>query len=66
MTKEDLKDYLIEEAEYSEEDVNNMDAEELVNAWLTWNGIIGYTSDVLKVVAAAYENNLKELKDYNF
>lgn len=66
MTKEDLKDYLIEEAEYSEEDVNNMDAEELVNAWLTWNGIIGYTSDVLEVVAAAYENNLKELEDYNF
>lgn len=40
MSKEDLKLYLVEEAEYAEYEVNCMTAAELVDAYLAWNGII--------------------------
>jgi len=55
MNKEDLKLYLVEEAEYTEDDVNCMTAAELVDAYLGWNGIINWTDDILQVVKAAYE-----------
>ena len=55
MDKEDLKLYLIEDAEYTEAEVNCMTAAELVDAYLAWNGIINYTDDILQVVKAAYE-----------
>ena len=55
MSKEDLKLYLVEEAEYSEDDVNCMTAEELVDAYIRWNGIINWTDDILQAVKAAYE-----------
>lgn len=55
MNKEDLKLYLVEEAEYTEDDVNCMTAAELVDAYLGWNGIINWTDVILQVVKAAYE-----------
>ena len=58
MNKEDLKLYLVEEAEYTEDDVNCMTAAELVDAYLRWNGIINWTDDILQVVKAAYEIEL--------
>lgn len=58
MNKEDLKLYLVEEAEYTEDDVNCMTAAELVDAYLGWNGIINWTDDILQVVKAAYEIEL--------
>lgn len=54
MTKEKLKQYLIEEAEYSERKVDGMTDWEMVDAYLTWNVIIGYTSDIIEAVFAAY------------
>ena len=53
-TLEDLKDYLIEEADYELIQVNNMSREELFDAYLTWNGIIGYTQDIMKAYQAAF------------
>lgn len=50
MNKEDLKDYLVYEAEYSEERVNKMSDYELFDAWLRYNGIIGYTYDIIDLV----------------
>ena len=50
MTKEDLKDYLVYEAEYSEERVNKMSDYELFNAWLRYNGLIGYMYDIIDIV----------------
>ena len=50
MTKYELKKYLVYEAEYSEERVNSMSDEELLDAWLRWNGIIGYTWDIIDIV----------------
>ena len=53
-TLEDLKNYLIEEAEYKPTKVNNMTREELFEAYLTWNGIKGYTQDYLEAYKAAF------------
>lgn len=53
-TLEDLKNYLIEEADYELIQVNNMTREELFDAYLTWNGIIGYTQDIIDAYKAAF------------
>lgn len=50
MNKEYLKDYLVYEAEYSEIRVNKMSDYELLDAWLRYNGIIGFTDDIIDVV----------------
>lgn len=52
MTRQDLKNYLIEEAEYREAHVNDMNDTELLNSWLVYNGICGYTDDILDIVHA--------------
>ena len=50
MNKEDLKDYLVYVAEYSEERVNKMSNYALLDAWLRYNGIIGFTDDIIDIV----------------
>lgn len=60
MTKEELQDYLIDEVKYPEDQVLQMTNFELVSRWLTWNGIIGYTEDIIEVIEAAYNVKLKE------
>ena len=50
MKKEDLKDYLVYEVEYSERRVNKMSDYELFDAWLRYNGIIGFTDDIVDIV----------------
>lgn len=50
MTKEELKEYLVYEAEYPQERVDQMSDEELLDAWLHYNGIIGYTWDIIDIV----------------
>lgn len=58
MTKEELKKYLIEEAEYKEARVNDMDAYELFDKYLQWNGIIGYTEDIIDAFKGAFEDEI--------
>ena len=58
MTKEELKKYLIEEAEYKEARVNDMDAYELFDKYLQWNGIIGYTDDIIDAFKGAFEDEI--------
>ena len=60
MTKEDLKDYLVYEAEYSERRVNKMSDYELFDAWLRYNGIIGFTDDIVDMVKCLNLKNMKE------
>lgn len=50
MTKEELKEYLVYEAEYSQFEVDNATDVELLDMWLNSNAIIGYTWDIVKVV----------------
>ena len=57
MTKEELKEYLVEEAEYQQEIIDVMSNYELVDNYLIYEGIIGYTQDILDVVAAAFGFN---------
>lgn len=61
MTIEYLKNYLVDEAEYTIEEVEDMDSYDLVNAYLRWNGIINYTDDIINVVFAAYKVDVDEL-----
>lgn len=60
MTKDELQDYLIDEAEYDTEEVLRMSSSELVDHYLKYNGIIDYTYDILEVVAAAFDIELED------
>lgn len=53
MTKQDLKNYLIEEAEYSQERVDAMDAWDMIDAYLKYEGLCGWTSTIIEVIEAA-------------
>lgn len=50
MDKKMLQDFLINEAEYNEEDVLSWDAHELIDRWLRYEGIIGWTDDIISTV----------------
>lgn len=52
MKRQELRDYLVYEAEYSEEDVARMTDREMLDAWLIYNGICGFTYDILDVLEA--------------
>lgn len=60
MDKDELKQYLVDEAEYTESQVEEMDNTELLDAWLRYNGIVGYTDDIIDVVGAAFEIDLED------
>lgn len=53
-TLEDLKNYLIEEAHYELFQVNDMTREDLFDAYLIWNGILGHTQDIKEAYQAAF------------
>lgn len=57
MTKQDLKEFLIEEAELDPSDVNSMDSFRLFDAWLTYEGIVGYTNQIIELYEAAHETD---------
>lgn len=58
----DLQSYLVDEADFDVDEVLEMSPFDLVDEWLIYNGIIGYTSNIIDVVKAAFEdeNNKKE------
>lgn len=60
MDKDELKQYLIDEAEYTESEVNEMDSTELLDSWLQYNDIIGYTDDIKDVIEAAFDVDLED------
>lgn len=47
MTKEELKDYLISEAEYTQEEVDNMSDRDLFDKYLIYEGIINFTDNII-------------------
>ena len=49
-----LQDCLECDCEYPLEVIAEMTPRQKVNAWLIWNGIQGFTDDILDVVSAAY------------
>jgi len=52
MAIQELEDFLIEEAEYSTRKVAQMSRVEKLDAWLKYQGIVGYTDDILEVITA--------------
>jgi len=46
---EDLKE------NYTKEQINRMSPTKFLNAWLEWEGIIGYTASILNIVDLFYE-----------
>lgn len=54
-TKQDIIDYLVRESEgqWKESQLKNMDGFGLLDAYLRWEGIIGFTSDIIAVVKAS-------------
>ena len=53
-----LQDELIDICEYSPERVEDMTRYEMVDAWLKYNGIIGYTYDIITMLSNASGINL--------
>lgn len=62
MSKEEIIDYLIDESEgdYTREELEEMSKFQLLDAYLTWEGIIGFTDDILEHIEAIYEVNLED------
>lgn len=58
-TIDELDKYLIEECSYTQSIVANMTPYDKVDAWLKYEGISGYTDDILKVVSIAYKIHIK-------
>ena len=56
MTKEELKQELIDTEEFTREEVDNMSSFDLFDAILTWEGIQGYTRKIINWMKAAYES----------
>lgn len=60
MDKNELMEYLVTEAEYSENEVAEMTNTELVDHWLEYNGICGFTEDIMKIVEVAFDVDLED------
>ena len=58
MTKKELKEILVDDYEFSKENVETMSNYQLVDTWLRYNGIVNYTYDILDVICAAYNINI--------
>ena len=54
MTKDELKYYLADEAEYDVNKLDEMDEYDLIDAYLTWEGILGYTDDIIDTVRRVF------------
>lgn len=44
----------------ADKEILEMSGWEFLNKWLTWNGIIGYTTEILEVIEMAYGVDLRE------
>ena len=51
--------YLDEYDESEDEEILKMSGEEFLNEWLEWEGIYGYTSELLSVIEMAYGIDLE-------
>lgn len=54
-SKNELKDYLIDEAELRADYVADLSPLSLLDKYLKYNGIIGFTEDIINAVLHAYE-----------
>lgn len=50
----ELKEYLIDEAEYDADYIESLSPLELVDTYLQYNGVCNFTEDILNLVKVAY------------
>ena len=50
---DELKSELIDYCEFTEEEVDAMSRYEMFDEWLQYNGIVGYTDDIIKALSCA-------------
>ena len=62
MSKEEIIEYLVDESEgeYTREELEAMSNRDLLNAYLTWEGIVGFTEDIIEHIEAIYEIKLED------
>lgn len=60
MDKNYLMEFLVVEAECNESEVAEMTNTELLDNWLMYNGIFGYTEDIKDVIEAAFNVDLED------
>ena len=58
MTKEEIINMLINDADYTLAEINNMTGLEIFNAWCMWEGIIGYSLDIWQTVIELYDDDV--------
>lgn len=51
---DEIKEFLVDECEYTQEKVDKMGAEELLDKLLQWYGICGWTSTILEWIEILY------------
>lgn len=68
---EDVIEYYKENfyEDIDEDDVDKMERDDVLKYWLEWNGIIGYTYDIVNIIEAnedlyTKQNVIDNLKDY--
>jgi len=62
---DELKCELIDYCEFTEEEVDTMSRYEMFDEWLKYNGIIGYTDDIIKMLSDATGTDIAK-KLYSF
>ena len=55
-----ISDMIDDEYGYSEEQINSMSPYDILDAWLQWEGIQGYTDDILTLVSGLYNVDLND------
>ena len=55
-----LKNALIYYCGFTKEEVDAMTRYEMVDVWMKYNGIIGYTDEIIKVLSSATGVNLEK------
>ena len=62
MSKEEIIEYLVDESEgeYTREELEVMSKHALLDAYLTWEGIVGFTEDIIEHIEAIYEVKLED------
>ena len=58
MTKEEIIDILINDAEYTQDEIDCMSNFELFNAWCVWEGILGYSLELWDTVIELYDDDI--------
>lgn len=67
MDRFDIIDYLLDESDdFTYSELFAMTPRELIDTYLTWNGIIGYTEDIIDVVLGALGIEVPESLDETY